>query len=275
MRAWSKTPRTRLRPSSCCGTRPRARRSSWCAGMRAARSWRGSTCFPGDASMPRIVRRATPTGSTARTWPSTTGRICRRPKRLRTTWRRLASSSKRRACCWRAARAAVWSRSQTRSIRRGLPIHRRAVHSGALTLDALMARETLRLALDTLLPWAHWVTPAVTTRRFDTRFFVARLPADQTPVHDEAETTDSGWTSAAGALESARRGDIVLPPPTWMTLRELEGFGSVDEILAAVPARDRHSTRAAPGRAGWRPHDDHAGRSGVRCGSGPKGPALG
>jgi 8-oxo-dGTP pyrophosphatase MutT (NUDIX family) len=122
--------------------------------------------------------------------------------------------------------------------------HRRAVHSGALTLDALMAGETLRLALDTLLPWAHWVTPAVTTRRFDTRFFVARLPADQTPVHDEAETTDSGWTTAAGALASARRGDIVLPPPTWMTLRELEGFGSVDEILAAVPACDR--TRREP-----------------------------
>ena len=79
----------------------------------------------------------------------------------------------------------------------------------------------------------------MTTRRFDTRFFVARLPADQTPVHDEAETTDSGWRSAAGAIESARRGDIVLPPPTWMTLRELEGFGSVDEILAAVPACDR------------------------------------
>ena len=117
--------------------------------------------------------------------------------------------------------------------------HRRAVHAGTLRLDALLAREALRLALDTLLPWAHWVTPPVTTRRFDTRFFVARLPADQTPVHDEAETTDSEWTSAAGALEAARRGAIVLPPPTWTTLRELEAFHSVDEILASAPARDR------------------------------------
>lgn len=118
-------------------------------------------------------------------------------------------------------------------------VHRRAVLAGTLTLDALMARETLRLALDTLLPWAHWVTPPVTTRRFDTRFFVARLPPDQTPVHDEAETTDGEWTSAAGALDNARRGNIVLPPPTWMTLRELEAFRSVDEILASAPARDK------------------------------------
>lgn len=117
--------------------------------------------------------------------------------------------------------------------------HRRAVHAGTLTLDILMAREALRLALDTLLPWAHWVTPPVTTRRFDTRFFVARLPPDQTPVHDEAETIDSEWTSAAGALDSARRGNIVLPPPTWMTLRELEAFDSVDEILASVPSREK------------------------------------
>jgi 8-oxo-dGTP pyrophosphatase MutT (NUDIX family) len=117
--------------------------------------------------------------------------------------------------------------------------HRRAVHAGALTLDALMAGETLRLALDTLVPWAHWVTPAVTTRRFDTRFFVARLPEDQTPVHDEAETTASHWTTAAGAIESAQRGDIVLPPPTWMTLRELEAYRSVSEILEAAAARDR------------------------------------
>lgn len=115
--------------------------------------------------------------------------------------------------------------------------YRRAVHAGTLALDLLMAGETLRLALDALLPWAHWVTPPVTTRRFDTRFFVARLPAGQTPVHDEAETTASEWTSASRALDSARRGDIVLPPPTWMTLRELEAFGSVDEIFAAAPER--------------------------------------
>ena len=118
-------------------------------------------------------------------------------------------------------------------------VHRRAVHSGTLTLDALMAREALRLALDTLVPWAHWVTPPVTTRRFDTRFFVARLPADQTPSHDEAETIASTWTSPQAALGSAQRGDIVLPPPTWMTLRELEAFASVEEILAAAPARER------------------------------------
>ena len=109
--------------------------------------------------------------------------------------------------------------------------YRPAIHSGRETLRAVANREHLRLALDALVPCAHWVTPPLDTRRFDTRFFLARLPRHQHPVHDERETTESRWLTAAGAIEAACRREIILPSPTWAMLREIEWLRTVDEAL--------------------------------------------
>src|SRR5262249_39355315 len=119
-----------------------------------------------------------------------------------------------------------------------------AVHDGRATMRAVVEREHLRLSLDALVAMAHWVTPPLDTRHFDTRFFVTRVPLDQIPVPDETETTHSTWMTPAAAIGAAARGEIVLPPPTWTTLRELERFGSVDAALAW--ARTRRIVRRQP-----------------------------
>jgi 8-oxo-dGTP pyrophosphatase MutT (NUDIX family) len=115
---------------------------------------------------------------------------------------------------------------------------RREVHDGLVSLWVMADREDLTLALDALVEWAWWVTPPLDTRRFDTRFFLARMPPEQTSGHDAHETIDSRWTAAAAALEADRRHEIVLPPPTWMTLRELLPFATVDEALTFAAARN-------------------------------------
>jgi 8-oxo-dGTP pyrophosphatase MutT (NUDIX family) len=120
----------------------------------------------------------------------------------------------------------------------GAPDHARlkhdrtAVHDGTRTLRAVIEREGLRLALDTLVLFAHWVTPPIDTRQFDTRFFMTRVPPHQTPAHDDTETTHSIWMTPAGAIAQSQQGAIVLPPPTWSTIRELEPFASVDDALS-------------------------------------------
>lgn len=122
---------------------------------------------------------------------------------------------------------------------------RHALADGRLTLEQLARRERLRLALDQLVLFAHWVTPQVETKRFDTRFFVASVPRGQDPIHDDRETTHSAWLDPGEALASCRRGDIALPPPTWTTLRLLEAFESVEAVVAW--ARERVVVRVEPG----------------------------
>jgi len=121
---------------------------------------------------------------------------------------------------------------------------RHDVHDGRTTLRSVVERQRLRLALDTLILFAHWVTPPVDTRQFDTRFFMTRVPPRQTPAHDETETTHSAWVRPADAIAQAMAGSIVLPPPTWTTMRELEPFASVEEAMAW--ARRRRIVRRMP-----------------------------
>jgi 8-oxo-dGTP pyrophosphatase MutT (NUDIX family) len=114
---------------------------------------------------------------------------------------------------------------------------RHAVHSGARAFPDVVREAGLRLALDALVPFAHWVTPPLDIRRFDTRFFLAPMPAGQRPAHDEKETTESMWIRPTDAIGRCERGDIVLPPPTWTSLRELEPFTSVAAALAWAAGR--------------------------------------
>jgi len=121
---------------------------------------------------------------------------------------------------------------------------REEVHAARASLRTVVDREHLRLALDTLVLFSHWVTPPIDTRQFDTRFFMTRVPPEQTPAHDDTETTHSVWITPAEAMKQAHEGEIVLPPPTWTTLRELEPFTTVEDALAW--ARGRQVMRRMP-----------------------------
>jgi 8-oxo-dGTP pyrophosphatase MutT (NUDIX family) len=114
---------------------------------------------------------------------------------------------------------------------------RAALLSGRTTLRSIVERERLRLALDALKPLGHWVTPEVEPRRFDTRFFVARMPERQTAVHDAAETTESFWIRPADALARCLADEIVLGPPTWQTLKDVSAFRSVDDLIGWADRR--------------------------------------
>jgi 8-oxo-dGTP pyrophosphatase MutT (NUDIX family) len=110
--------------------------------------------------------------------------------------------------------------------------HRRALLAHTTTFAKILVAEGARLALDEIRYFAHWVTPDIEIKRFDTRFFVARAPAGQTPVHDEGETTHSEWLDPLDAIDRSRNGEIALPPPTWTTLSRLAKFRTIDEVMA-------------------------------------------
>ena len=100
-----------------------------------------------------------------------------------------------------------------------------------------LASLDLRLCTHALLPWSRWITPptpSVSSKRFDTRFFVAALPAGQTPIHDNVETTESVWLSPKQALQRYWAGEMVLAPPQIMTLAHLARFADAGSVLQAA-----------------------------------------
>src|SRR5688572_23673960 len=86
--------------------------------------------------------------------------------------------------------------------------------------------------LDALVPFAHWTTPEIEAKRYDVRFFMAQAPEGQSLKADNHEATEALWLDPSDALDRCRRGEILLAPPTWTTLRRLERFASIDEAVA-------------------------------------------
>ena len=112
--------------------------------------------------------------------------------------------------------------------------YRSDVHAGRRTIHEVCAREGLRLAVDALRPVSRWVTPPRAPRRFDTRFFLARAPRNQTFLHDDSETVASEWVRPQDALARFGDGDIELILPTERSLELIARSNTVDELLAAV-----------------------------------------
>jgi 8-oxo-dGTP pyrophosphatase MutT (NUDIX family) len=109
---------------------------------------------------------------------------------------------------------------------------RLALIDRSLAFAEFLARRGLVLRSDLLKPWAHWITPEIETRRFDTRFFVAVLPDGQRTRDVGGEADRVVWQRPAEALELARHGEIFLMPPTHRTLSELCEYDSVGGVLA-------------------------------------------
>jgi 8-oxo-dGTP pyrophosphatase MutT (NUDIX family) len=76
---------------------------------------------------------------------------------------------------------------------------RAQVASGRTFGQALLALG-LEPAHDRLVYLARWVTPAQLRRRFDARFFLARLPAGQIVRPQQGEVADWLWITPAKAL---------------------------------------------------------------------------
>lgn len=109
--------------------------------------------------------------------------------------------------------------------------YRGLLQAQKLSLLQVAQAEGLRFDLSELAFFAHWITPTIEPKRFDTRFFVARAPEEQVANHDQLETTDSIWTPPAEALDRARRADILLAPPTIRTLEQIAAFESTASAL--------------------------------------------
>ncbi|MBQ0937766.1 MBL fold metallo-hydrolase [Ideonella paludis] len=98
---------------------------------------------------------------------------------------------------------------------------------------ALCEAHDLRLQLDALVYHSHWLTPPGIPKRFNTRFYVARLPEGQVAQADEGEAQELAWFTPAEALKAG----LKLLPVTTRTLQDLARFDTVQAILEEARGR--------------------------------------
>jgi hypothetical protein len=77
----------------------------------------------------------------------------------------------------------------------------------------------------------------VEPKRFDTRFFVAAMPAGQRTREFGEEADQVEWVAPAVAVRRFRDGAMRMMPPTLITFAELAEFGSVAAALAGAAER--------------------------------------
>ncbi len=105
-------------------------------------------------------------------------------------------------------------------------------NKGAATMLEFAEAEKLDFAVDALGFFAHWITPEMMKRRFDTYFYMARAPQDHIALHDGGESVDSVWITAKQALADADAGKRTVIFPTRMNIEKFAQRENVDDALA-------------------------------------------
>lgn len=106
----------------------------------------------------------------------------------------------------------------------------------AVLMDVLEEADAT-LDAEGMVHLAHWVTPVVEPRRYDTHFFAAALPEGRTVRADPREMTDARWVTPAAALDAFGNGELPMVFPTVRTLEVLRDHESAEHALASLGHR--------------------------------------
>jgi 8-oxo-dGTP pyrophosphatase MutT (NUDIX family) len=109
--------------------------------------------------------------------------------------------------------------------------YRQKINHGDVAFHEFLQQQDLRLACDQLVHFAHWITPDMMPKRFDTHFFLADAPVDQVALHDGHESVDSVWMTPQAALAGAASGRYTVIFPT---LRQIEKLGHSSSPKTAI-----------------------------------------
>lgn len=91
-------------------------------------------------------------------------------------------------------------------------------------------------AVDSLIPFARWITPPIRPKRFDTHFFIATAPSGQSLAHDGSEAVDSIWIEPQAAIDGVAEGRFKLVFATRMNLNRIGTLASIEDAMAYARA---------------------------------------
>lgn len=118
---------------------------------------------------------------------------------------------------------------------------RQPLNNGELGFGQFLQQHKLTVQLGELVHYSHWITPDFEPRRFNTHFYLARMPQGQELQHDGYETVGSLWITPADALVDAAEGKrrVIFP-----TLRNLERLATCATVNQALSAAEQVAVRA-------------------------------
>lgn len=112
--------------------------------------------------------------------------------------------------------------------------YRTPLDRGEIGIADLLEAEDLELTCETLVPFAHWITPPIMAKRFDTWFYLAVAPSEQAALHDGREAVDSVWLRPDDAVAQEKAGTRTIVPATLLNVQKLGFSRSVEEALSAA-----------------------------------------
>jgi 8-oxo-dGTP pyrophosphatase MutT (NUDIX family) len=116
---------------------------------------------------------------------------------------------------------------------------RQRLEARELAFTEFLRSRGLQLRTDLLRYWGTWVTPVFEPKRYDTRFFVAALPAGQVTRDVSTESDEVVWLPVREAIDAVDRGALAMLPPTYATCLEIYDHRTTAEALDAAETKDR------------------------------------
>lgn len=112
--------------------------------------------------------------------------------------------------------------------------YRERLLENRVSFSDICRSENLQVDCTRLAYFSHWITPNQVPRRFDTRFFVATMPTDQSTNAYTYETVDDEWIQPASALANKDEDRWQMIDPTLRSLETLKSYRSVKEALGEI-----------------------------------------
>lgn len=126
--------------------------------------------------------------------------------------------------------------------------------SGRMKFARMLAHYDLALDAGDFTYAGRWVTPPFSPRRFNTWFFLAHCPPNQTPDPRDGELEAGEWIEPAEAVDRWNRSEVLLAPPVLHALRALAQPGNSGDLTSrflAVPQARGEPVRRIEFRPGF------------------------
>ncbi|MCH2464872.1 MAG: hypothetical protein MK237_03085 [Gemmatimonadetes bacterium] len=115
-----------------------------------------------------------------------------------------------------------------------IEVLRNGLMEGHVSFTEALEQLSCRIDGSSIEYLAHWITPEREPRRFDTRFFAARVQADTKPMFDPREMTDAVWVTPQDALSRNQAGTLPMIFPTISTLQRLTDYATAEDALREI-----------------------------------------